>query len=491
MSQDSEGPSPPPSSVEDMLRPQRKALAALARSSAISEGDVATALAQLTEVAASVLGVERASVWRFDQEHSRIECVNLFERSKRRHSRGLVIERSAAPRYFAALDSERNISAANALTDARTSEFADGYLAPLGIGAMLDAPVFEGAALVGVVCHEHVGAPRAWRLWEELVAATMADLVAIALLTAERLAAGRALAAHQRALERLVEERTLKLQQTERDLGRLFEASPVPLFLVRAADLRVLLSNQRAAELLGAAQSLGAICAREGDAARLVDAAMGPAPHEPIKAELVGTNGPLFAELAVERITHDGDDALLVGVHDVTRQRAAEAALLELAVRDGLTGVFNRRHFYSLAREECERADRYKRPVSFALLDVDHFKRINDEHGHATGDSVLRILASRLLASMRKADIVARFGGEEFVMMLPETNLSAAEQVTRRIHAAAHERSYESPAGPRTFTVSIGVVERAPGEALEAAVERADRAMYAAKEAGRDRVVVA
>jgi GAF domain-containing protein len=222
-------PGKPPSSrtVEDALRPHRKALAGLLRTPALPLGDVGAALAQLTEVAVEVLDVERASVWSFDTTRSRIECMDLYERKRHAHSRGLVIERVGAPRYFAALEEERTITAANAETDPRTSEFADGYLRPLGIGAMLDAPVFAGPTLIGVVCHEHVGGPRAWKLWEELVAGTLADFVALVLATSERIASDRALDDYRKHLEELVEERTSALRETEAGLSKLFAASPV------------------------------------------------------------------------------------------------------------------------------------------------------------------------------------------------------------------------------------------------------------------------
>lgn len=126
-------------------------------------------------------------MWRFDETKSRIECVDMYERTAKQHTRGQVIERHVAPFYFRALDEERSIAAEDARFDARTREFAEGYLQVHGIGAMLDAPIFVGPSLVGVVCHEHVGDMRPWLLWEELAASTLADFVSLVLATAERI----------------------------------------------------------------------------------------------------------------------------------------------------------------------------------------------------------------------------------------------------------------------------------------------------------------
>ncbi len=489
-------PAKPPSSrtVEDALRPHRKALAALLRTPALSLGDVGAALAQLTEVAVEVLNVERASVWRFDATRSRIECMDLYERKRHLHSHGLVIDRASAPRYFGALEEERTITAADAESDPRTSEFADRYLRPQGIRAMLDAPVFAGPMLIGVVCHEHVGGPRPWKLWEELVASTLADFVALVLATSERIASERALDEYRKHLEELVEERTLALRETEAGLSRLFAASPVPMVLARASDHKIVLANRRADEILSLHQDpsrkLTQLWVHPEDGERLMDAAAVGDHIDDFATQLVGKSGPFYAELAVERITYSGDDCVLLGIHDVSRQREAESTLRTLATRDSLTGVYNRRRFFELGEQERARADRYGHPISIAMLDVDHFKSINDRYGHATGDAVLRQLGERLITDLRVVDVIGRVGGEEFVVLFPETEREAARGVVDRLRKSVATIDFVTPSGTDRFTVSIGLVQRRPKESLQSAIERADHAMYVAKEAGRNRVVV-
>ena len=153
------------------------------------------------------------------------------------------------PRYFEALQSERAIRAHDARSDPRTSEFRKGYLEPLGITSMLDAPVFLRGKMVGVVCHEHTGRPRRWQLHEELLAGSFADFVALVLETAAWHEAEEALRVERDALESKVADRTRELQESEANLRALVDFSPVAMVLTRIADSKVLLANRRAAAM--------------------------------------------------------------------------------------------------------------------------------------------------------------------------------------------------------------------------------------------------
>jgi two-component system cell cycle response regulator len=168
-------------------------------------------------------------------------------------------------------------------------------------------------------------------------------------------------------------------------------------------------------------------------------------------------------------------------------------ALRQLATRDPLTGLLNRREFDRILLEEEERAVRFGDPVALVMLDLDHFKAINDAHGHPVGDQVLREAARRFTASVRTVDRVARLGGEEFALVLLETDRCAAEEVAERVVAAVRSAPIVTADGLAvTVTVSAGVAalpEDAPNTAE--LVITADKALYAAKSAGRNRVVVA
>jgi diguanylate cyclase (GGDEF)-like protein/PAS domain S-box-containing protein len=158
----------------------------LAMRQSVSGGKLAEALRELTEAAATTLDVDRVGVWFYTPERKAIRCVDLFERSTRRHSTGVEIAASEHPAYFAALEQERTIAAHDARRDPRTSAFTSDYLIPLGITSMLDAPIRRLGQMRGVICHEHVGPQRWWTVEDEAFASSIADLAAAALDAAER-----------------------------------------------------------------------------------------------------------------------------------------------------------------------------------------------------------------------------------------------------------------------------------------------------------------
>ena len=169
-----------------------------------------------------------------------------------------------------------------------------------------------------------------------------------------------------------------------------------------------------------------------------------------------------------------------------------QKVLLErLAREDELTGLYNRRHFEERAVEECNRAQRYKRPLSLLLCDLDHFKQVNDQYGHGAGDSVLRQVGHTIQQCCRTSDLTARLGGEEFTVMLPETGLEEAQQVAERLRTAISVLTFAHPSGQFHITMSIGVAEVRPTQTLAELLKEADEALYAAKRTGRNRVVLA
>jgi diguanylate cyclase (GGDEF)-like protein/PAS domain S-box-containing protein len=161
----------------------------------------------------------------------------------------------------------------------------------------------------------------------------------------------------------------------------------------------------------------------------------------------------------------------------------------QLAIVDNLTGIFNRRHFFDLAHREYERADRYNRPFAAIMMDIDHFKRVNDTLGHSAGDQTLQAIAALCQRTIRHVDVVGRYGGEEFAFILPETNLEQARAAAERLRKIIEEFEVVTTNGHIRLTVSIGISARqSGGETLEALIERADQGLYAAKEAGRNMV---
>jgi diguanylate cyclase (GGDEF)-like protein/PAS domain S-box-containing protein len=175
-----------------------------------------------------------------------------------------------------------------------------------------------------------------------------------------------------------------------------------------------------------------------------------------------------------------------VGIlRDETERKAQELELRRLATTDPLTGLANRRHFLSQVERELDRFKRHAQPAALLMLDLDHFKQVNDTYGHALGDAVLKHFAVISSQVLRKIDLLGRLGGEEFAVLLPDTTLIGAYPLAERLRGII----MESPAGSISFTVSIGVALFAPSDQdANAILIRADRALYRAKNRGRNRV---
>ncbi len=175
---------------------------------------------------------------------------------------------------------------------------------------------------------------------------------------------------------------------------------------------------------------------------------------------------------------------------EIEERKKAQAALERLATQDALTGLANRRHFLELAARTIEQARRYQRPLSIVMMDVDHFKQINDTFGHNTGDQVLVSVAQCMLTVLRKVDILGRYGGDEFVILLPETTQEGARRLTERLRQVVSQQSIIAGGVSLPISLSIGLTSniQQPDLALDELLQRADRALYYSKQAGRDRV---
>lgn len=177
-------------------------------------------------------------------------------------------------------------------------------------------------------------------------------------------------------------------------------------------------------------------------------------------------------------------------VHDRTRElEEANRMLAEMSQTDSLTGLQNRRAFLEAGERELHRAARTGHPCSVVMIDLDHFKQINDRHGHAAGDAILQIAASSLRSVLRGEDLFARWGGEEFILFLPGTDSSAALLVAEKARNTLATISPDGDGAGARITGSFGVATHREGRTLEATIAAADQALYRAKESGRNRVL--
>jgi diguanylate cyclase (GGDEF)-like protein len=213
--------------------------------------------------------------------------------------------------------------------------------------------------------------------------------------------------------------------------------------------------------------------------------------------DLGSTNGTLLNKRHVS--AHDlGDgDYLQVGkcifrfLESGNLEQAYHEEIYRLTIIDALTSTFNKRYLLETLEKELARTERYRRPLSVLLFDVDHFKRINDRFGHLAGDCILRDMASRLLPIFRREEVLARYGGEEFVLMLPECSPEGAARTAERVRLAVAEQPFLAENDLVTVTVSVGVASTTGERPLSADqfLAEADENLYRAKNQGRNRVV--
>ncbi|MEH2164110.1 MAG: PAS domain S-box protein [Nostoc sp.] len=199
---------------ENSRRKQSQTLVKLARSKTFQQGNLNAVLREITETAAQTLLVKRVGVWLYNEEHSKIECINLYDVSAKEHSFGNSLSQENYPAYFQALEEERTIAVDDARNDIRTQELSESYLSVLGITSLLDTPIWLEDRLVGVVCHEHIGDIRQWTLEEETFAGSIADFVTLAIEANER---------------NIVQE---ALRQSEAQFRAIFERSSIGIGLI-------------------------------------------------------------------------------------------------------------------------------------------------------------------------------------------------------------------------------------------------------------------
>ena len=293
------------------------------------------------------------------------------------------------------------------------------------------------------------------------------------------------------------------LMESENRMRAMSQASHDPLVMIDAAD-RITFWNPAAERVFGYSeeemlgQKLHDILVlpkeREWAHGKLEHFGLtgtGPIVGRTMEVTGVRKSGETFpVERAVAAFQVRGKWFAVGSMRDISRRKQDEKRLNELATTDGLTGLSNRRHFLEQAEAQLRQALRYNQEFSFMMLALDHFKRINDTHGHDAGDEVLRAVARTMREVMRGTDIIGRLGGEEFGAVMPETGAEAARQVAERLRLRIMEQPIAAPSGFVRITASIGIAHLDSGQAaLSDLMKKADLALYEAKNGGRNRIV--
>ncbi|CUB00448.1 diguanylate cyclase (GGDEF) domain [Thiomonas bhubaneswarensis] len=284
-------------------------------------------------------------------------------------------------------------------------------------------------------------------------------------------------------------------EQSEENLQRLFDAAPMPLVLVRMADARVLRFNAAAKALIDPDGAL------QGDIYS-TDFYENPAQRDQLIARLQAEDAVGQVEVrlktvrgtavdvlfSMRKVRFAGEDCVITGMVEISAQKSLERQLRALAFTDPLTGLQNRRGFFTLVERAMAQSALDSVGPCVVLIDIDHFKRINDRYGHPVGDEVLVQFGQVVLALLRDGDVFARLGGEEFCILLPHTRAAQALEVAERVREFVAAHPFQTMAGVVRLSLSLGVAGcDAPVQSIDAVLSMADQAMYRAKQGGRNR----
>jgi diguanylate cyclase (GGDEF)-like protein len=277
-----------------------------------------------------------------------------------------------------------------------------------------------------------------------------------------------------------------RLRESEINLSNLLEVVPFPILQLVADGSGIQRANQAAIHYLGLApDTQGQLDSRTWQT--LLAAGLPTATATQSEMQITTQQGDLrWAMVSVNQVHLSGVAHRLISLVDVSELKATQQRLHQAANTDGLTKSYNRRYLFARLNEEIERADREHATLSVILFDLDHFKQINDSFGHAIGDLVLVRVAEIMRECVRGSDVCGRYGGEEFLVILPSATCSVAEEIAKRI--GSRIRAERWPQTELRVTISGGVAEYA-GSTIDELLEAADRRLYRAKRGGRNSIV--
>ncbi|MEC5385272.1 diguanylate cyclase [Uliginosibacterium sp. H3] len=305
----------------------------------------------------------------------------------------------------------------------------------------------------------------------------------------------------EREIHQALEREVLLRQRNQEFIQRVIDVIPDPFYIKDRNGRLVMVNEVFAAErgrtpesMLGMQSTAVALSPELSLATASEDAAV--LRGEIIDKEqhyIVPRTGEERFRLVSKRpcVDMDGQPVIVVAHINITRWKIAERKLARMAHEDELTGLPNRRRFFGEAERMISAATRHSKPLSLIIFDLDYFKLINDEHGHVIGDQVLREVANRLLEQLRNEDLPCRWGGEEFLILMPMTDLSMAMPLAERLREAFASAPIVVSNLSLAVTVSGGVAQKRDDESLNECLARADKALYAAKNGGRNQFLSA
>ncbi|WP_410499204.1 diguanylate cyclase [Chitinibacter sp. S2-10] len=298
-------------------------------------------------------------------------------------------------------------------------------------------------------------------------------------------------------LARNIKAKELKLSASEARFRQMIETMPVGLILARMPDFFITYINQHAARMLGIPQA-SALSKRAHDYYyekidffQHSDEALTGKTVNDAECMLKHRHGnPFWANISMSAVSSQEGCTLVIGLNDITQRKQLEQELKHRATTDSLSGLNNRAYFMEAAQQEIQRCKRYQHRACILMLDIDFFKKINDTYGHQTGDDVIKTMANLCKASLRDVDLLARIGGEEFTVFMPETPLADAYRAAERLRLQIENYVLHLEDGQTIkFTCSMGLSELRQGDAsIDEPLKRADEALYASKHRGRNRV---
>jgi len=351
-------------------------------------------------------------------------------------------------------------------------------------GQTVGALYLENDAATGVFTEQRVE-------FLELLCANVVNAVDNARLVAEL----QELAA---SLEQRVEQRTQELRDSELRLRTILDNAPVPMTLTRRSDSLMIYANEPAGRTIN--RRLDEIVGKPAqsfyrnpqDRSHLIAKYQANGLLNGEEVCLLAADGSeRWVLVSIVPVLYNGEMADLATIVDISDRKALEIDLQRLATTDSLTGASNRRSFIEQAEVEIARSKRHALPLALVMMDIDHFKRINDSLGHAAGDEAICEVVQACSKLVRKQDVLGRFGGEEFAILLPQTALEPARQLVERLRERVAQIAV-SKAGkpPLSLSASFGLTLLRPDDlTVDDLLARADEALYEAKHAGRNRVV--